>query len=290
MNKRQSRLFAIICTAVASIAFIGMTIDSHMRFGELTHAENITPAVTHGMDAWHANNCINCHTLFGEGAYYAPDLTKITKLRGEAYLKAYLQDPSKFYNEQTHRRLMPKQDLSEEDIDGIIAFLDWVSNVDNQGWPPRPILVSGASLPGTSLSTAQQSGEANAQAGETAPPPGARPTTSGDNPMALGETVFRSATPACVACHSIAPGVNLAGPSLAGITARAEAALASGEYHGEATDAAGFIRESILHPSAYLEPGPMYSANGTSFMHNTYAETLKPEEVDQLVAYLSTLK
>jgi nitric oxide reductase subunit C len=290
MNKRQSRLFAIICTAVASIAFIGMTIDSHMRFGELTHAENITPAVTHGMDAWHANNCINCHTLFGEGAYYAPDLTKITKLRGEAYLKAYLQDPSKFYNEQTHRRLMPKQDLSEEDIDGIIAFLDWVSNVDNPGWPPRPILVSGASLPGTSLSTAQLSGEANAQAGEIAPPPGARPTTRGDIPMALGETVFRSATPACVACHSIAPGVNLAGPSLAGITARAEAALASGEYHGEATDAAGFIRESILHPSAYLEPGPMYSANGTSFMPNTYAETLKPEEVDQLVAYLSTLK
>ena len=52
-------------------------------------------------------------------------------MRGEAYLKAYLRDPSKFYDEQKHRRLMPKQDLSEADISGLIAFLDWVSNVNN---------------------------------------------------------------------------------------------------------------------------------------------------------------
>lgn len=82
----------------------------------------------------------------------------------------------------------------------------------------------------------------------------------------------------------------MAGPSLAGISAEAEQVLASGEYKGEATDVAGFIRESILHPSAYLKPGDMYSAGGTSFMPNTYAETLTPEQVDQLVEYLSTLK
>ena len=53
-----------------------------------------------GKDVWHKNNCINCHTLFGEGAYYAPDLTKITAQRGAAYLRAFLKDPSKFYSEE----------------------------------------------------------------------------------------------------------------------------------------------------------------------------------------------
>ena len=34
----------------------------------------------------------------------------------------------------------------------------------------------------------------------------------------------------------------------------------------------------------------MYSAGGTSFMPNTYGKDLKPEQIDQLVAYLATFK
>jgi nitric oxide reductase subunit C len=292
MNKRQTRLFAIGCSALASVAFIAMTIDTHAQIAELTNAENLTPEVKHGSDVWHKCNCINCHTLFGEGAYYAPDLTKITKLRGESYLKAYMRDPSKFYDEQKHRRLMPKQDLSETEIHDLILFLTWVSNVDNQGWPPRPILVTGASLPGTSFSTGQQGGrEASAAEGaKSALPPGARPTTKEDDPIALGENLLRTAVPACVACHSIAPGVNLAGPSLAGVSARTRQLLTSEAYTGSAKDVAGYIRESILTPSAHRVPGAMYSADGTSFMPNTYAETLTSQEVDYLVAYLQSIK
>jgi len=283
MNKKQARLFAIGSSVVAAIAFIGLTIDSHRQFDKLTNADKITPEVTRGKDAWHKNNCINCHTVFGEGAYYAPDLTKITKHRGEAYLRAYLKDPSKFYDEKKHRRLMPKQDLSDQDITDLIAFLDWVSNVDNQGWPPRPILVTGATFPGTDASVAAATPTA-------ATPPGARPVSGAENPIALGEAVFRSATPACAACHSVAPGVNMAGPSLAGITGRFEALLASSQYKGKAKDVAGYLHESVLEPSAHVVPGPMYSANGVSFMPTTYAKDLTAAQVDQLAAYLSSLK
>jgi nitric oxide reductase subunit C len=288
MNKRQSRTFAFACTALAALAFLVLTIDSHRKFGELTHADKITPAVTAGNDVWHANNCINCHTLFGEGAYYAPDLTKITQLRGEQYLKAYMRDPSKFYNEQTHRRLMPKQDLSEDDINNLIAFLDWVSKVDNQGWPPRPILVTGSSIPGMDLTSAQQGHPSQNES--VGLPPGARPVTQSDDPIALGQALFRSVAPACNACHSTAPGVNMAGPSLAGVAARAEQHIGSADYRGEAKDAAGYIRESILSPSTYLVPGEMYSASGISFMPNTYHDALSAAQVDQLVAFLGTLK
>lgn len=290
MNKRQTRLFAIISTAVASLAFLGLTIDSHRQFPKLTNAENITPEVVHGQKVWHKYNCINCHTLFGEGAYYAPDLTKITQHRGDAYLTAYMKDPSQFYDEQKHRRLMPKQDLSDVEIKNLILFLDWVSKVDNQGWPPRPILVTGASIPGTDMSAERQAATIGAPKDASQTPPGARPLTSADNPIALGERVFRSASPACNACHSIAPGVNMAGPTLAGLASRAEQTLGSAEYKGKAKDIEGYIRESIVAPSAHLVPGAMYSANGVSFMPNTYEKALTPEQLDQLTAYLASLK
>ena len=288
MNKKQARVFAIGSTIVAALVFVGLTLDSHRQFDKLTNADKLTAAVSRGKDVWHDNNCINCHTLFGEGAYYAPDLTKITKLRGEAYLKAYMQDPSKFYDETRHRRLMPKQDLSETNITDLIAFLEWVSNVDNQGWPPRPILVTGATFPGTDSGAGTASPAKGAGTGEA--PPGARPTTSAENPIALGEAVFRSAVPACAACHSVAPGANMAGPTLAGLSARTEQLFASGQYKGKARNLADYIRESIVEPSAHVVPGPMYSANGVSFMPTTYGKDLAPAQVDQLVAYLSSLK
>lgn len=283
MNNRQARTFAIASTGISVLVFLILTLDSHRQFDTLTNAENITPEVTHGKDVWHKYNCINCHTLFGEGAYYAPDLTKITQHRGEAYLQAYMRDPAKFYDENKHRRLMPKQNLSEKEISDLIKFLDWVSKVDNQGWPPRPILVTGSFIPGADAVAAVAAGSADN-------PAGIRPVTDDDDPRAQGEHVFRSAIPACNACHSTAPGADMAGPTLAGLVTRAETILASGDYTGEATDVEGYIRESVIAPSAHLVPGDMYSANGTSFMPVGYEDSLTPEQLDHLIAYLATLK
>lgn len=283
MNNRQARMFAIVGTGLSVLLFLILTLDSHRQFGKLTNAENLTPEVIHGKDVWHKYNCINCHTLFGEGAYYAPDLTKITQHRGEAYLQAYMRDPSKFYDEKKHRRLMPKQDLSEKEIIDLIAFLDWVSKVDNQGWPPRPILVTGSFVPG-----ADSVGSINT--GDGVNPAAIRPVTAADDPRAQGEHVFRTATPACNACHSTAPGANMAGPTLAGLATRTAEIIASADYSGKATDIEGYIRESIVAPSAHLIPGEMYSAGGTSFMPTGYEESLSAEQLDHMIAYLATLK
>lgn len=246
MNKRQTRLFAIGSTAFAAVVFLGLTVDSHRQFPKLTNADNISETVVRGQNVWHAYNCINCHTMFGEGAYYAPDLTKITEQRGVPYLTAFLKDPSQFYDEQKHRRIMPNLNMKDDEISDVIAFMDWVSKVDNQGWPPRPILVSGGSIPGTDLAIDQQS----QQASDTSAPPGARPVSTDNNPIALGQALFKSAVPTCAACHSMAPGVNLAGPSLANLATVAEKTIASDDYKGKATNAEEFIRESIVEPSA----------------------------------------
>ncbi|NYT68908.1 c-type cytochrome [Pusillimonas noertemannii] len=289
MNKRQTRIFAIASTAIASLVFLVLTVDSHRQFPKLTNSQNITDEVVRGQNVWHANNCINCHTILGEGAYYAPDLTKITQHRGAPYLTAFLKDPSQFYDEQRHRRLMPNPNLSDQEISDLIAFMDWVSHIDNQGWPPRPILVTGGSIPGTELSIAQQDqSPSSAEAGGQ--PPGARPVDSSNDPIALGQALFHEAVPTCAACHSVAPGVNLAGPSLANLAATAQKVIDSPEYKGRATTVEGFIHESIVEPSAYLHPGPMYSANGVSFMPPSYGKDLTEEQIDHLVAYLASFK
>ncbi len=284
MNKRQARLFAIGSTLVAALAFLGLTIDSHRQFPKLTNAQNITPAVTHGKDVWHKNNCINCHTLFGEGAYYAPDLTKIAQHRGAAYLQAYLKDPSKFYDEQRHRRLMPKQDMTDVEIADLVAFLDWISKVDNQGWPPRPILVTGAGLGPMGAPQPIRT------AAGSVPPSGAAAGSGDKSPIALGEQVFKTSTPACAACHSLVPGAQMAGPSLAGVATRAQQSVEAAAYKGQAKDGAGYLRESIVQPSAHMVAGAMYSASGVSFMPATYGKDLTPDQIDHLVAYLATFK
>ena len=147
MTKRGTRLFFFVSTLASAAIFLGLTIDSHRQFPKLTHSAAIDASVIAGKHVWHRKNCTNCHTLLGEGAYYAPDLTQITTQRGAPYLREFLKDPSKFYSEERDGRLMPTLKLSDPEIDNVIAFLAWVSRIDTQGWPPRPILVKGSAVP-----------------------------------------------------------------------------------------------------------------------------------------------
>ncbi len=270
MTKKQAVLFFFVVTGVFTAVFIGLTIHSHTQFGELTNAHLITDEVLAGKDVWHHNNCVNCHTLMGEGAYYAPDLTRITNHRGEAYLAAFMEDPSRFYSWEEHGRVMPTLQLSDEEIRNVIAFLEWIAAIENYDWPPRPILVTGGAVPY----------------------PGARePAAASDEPVALGEALFRSSPPACFTCHSTSPGVVLSGPPVAGIAGRAEELVASEKYTGSATTAEEYVRESILEPHAHITEGPdFYAVNDRSIMPDNYDETLTPDQIEHLVAYLMSLR
>lgn len=101
----------------------------------------------------------------------------------------------------------------------------------------------------------------------------------------LKQSLGESAAPGCTSCHSLEPDQVIVGPSHAHVASRAEAVVQSDRYEGEATSAAGYLRESIIDPDAYVVPG--FDPN---LMYEQYSEVLTEEQISDLVAFLLTLE
>lgn len=136
MEKRAARNFFIWGTVICTAVFIWLTIDTHSTIPKRTKTDQLTEEVVLGKRIWHKYNCNDCHTILGIGGYYAPDMTKVYSLRGEAWLKAFLKNPE---SPDPQRRKMPNQGLSEDEIMRLIAFFKWVDGIDTNEWPPKPV-------------------------------------------------------------------------------------------------------------------------------------------------------
>lgn len=131
LSKKQAKTFFIGGTAVTFLAFIGLTIYSFSKENDQTNEENITEAVVRGKEIWEANNCMGCHTLLGEGAYYAPELTKVIDRRGPGYVKAVLMSPVPW---SPRGRKMVAYGLSNEEAEDMVAFFEWIGEIDLNGF------------------------------------------------------------------------------------------------------------------------------------------------------------
>jgi nitric oxide reductase subunit C len=137
LSKSQAKAFFLGGTGVFSAAFIALSVDSMRQVPALTHDDQITDSVARGKHLWEANNCMGCHTLFGEGAYYAPELTLVVQRRGKPWINLFLDDPEKMF---PGARKMVKYGFNQQQKDDLIAFLEWCGNVNLQGFPPKPPL------------------------------------------------------------------------------------------------------------------------------------------------------
>ena len=73
--------------------------------------------------------------MLGFGGYYSPDLTRVYSRRGEAYIRTAVAKPDSLFANSFRR--MPQQHLSQPEIDNLVAFFQWVSNIDTHDWPPQ---------------------------------------------------------------------------------------------------------------------------------------------------------
>src|SRR5262245_14528323 len=95
----------------------------------------------------------------------------------------------------------------------------------------------------------------------------------------------------CASCHDITrpwPGGDV-GPNLGNIATEAARIVRLPDYRGKAKDAAGYIRESIINPNAYIVPGRNYRMpDGQSVMPKDFAKTLSAKDMNDVVAFLLT--
>jgi nitric oxide reductase subunit C len=248
-----TRLFFAVCLLISVVAFV-LAIPSTFP------ASAMPPAPSVGMGIWKAYNCEGCHTFYGQGGAYAPDLTHIYATRGGDYLREFLLNPGAFHPNQ---RQMPMFGLTKSETDNLLAFLQWVGEQPAaQQWPPRPIEVSGggslAAQPNTSA--ANNSSDANS-----------------DDPVVRGKYLFSNAPAICSTCHSLQPDVVIVGPSLAGIASRAGSRVAG-------LSAEEYIRTSIVHPSEFIVPGFQ------DLMQKNFGDVLTSDQITDLIAYLMTQK
>lgn len=189
LSKSQARAFFLIGTLIFVVIFIGLTIDTVRRVPEQTKQTNMTEQVIQGKDIWDKNNCMGCHTLMGEGGYYAPELTKVYERRGPAWMKMFIKDPQAMYPGE---RKMIKYNFSDAEIDDLIAFFKWIGEMDLNGFPPKPNVLVPSQAPSGGVSVS--SVKAPAQFDQI-----------------------------CLACHAVGGKGGNVGPALDGVGARRDA-------------------------------------------------------------------
>jgi nitric oxide reductase subunit C len=111
-------------------------------FGVNLSPQEAAALVSHGKLTVQAKNCMNCHTLLGNGAYYAPDLTKAwldpswgNEAIREQLMITFLMDPVTNARTFGSGRRMPDLAITEPEARAIVAFLKFMSAVDTNGFP-----------------------------------------------------------------------------------------------------------------------------------------------------------
>jgi len=115
-------------------------------FGRSYSEDEARALIAKGKLVIQSRACMDCHTFFGNGAYYGPDLTKAwldpaweqmwmpmtqQKTREEAMVQ-FLMHPDRF---PTWGRQMPNLGITRDEAVATVAYLKWVASVDANGFP-----------------------------------------------------------------------------------------------------------------------------------------------------------
>lgn len=125
------------------LLFLALTFDTTATLPERDRRELLDPntelgrQIAQGKEVWENNNCIGCHSLLGEGAYFAPELGNVYVRFGNSTeaIKAFIQ--SRPADGIPGRRSMPQFNLSADELEAVAQFLKYSSQINTAGWPPN---------------------------------------------------------------------------------------------------------------------------------------------------------
>ena len=119
------------------LVFLALTFDTNRTLPGRDNRANLTAQVAAGKLVWERNNCIGCHTLLGEGAYFAPELGNVYTRFGnnKEAIKIFIK--SRPAEGVPGRRSMPQFNLTEQELDDVAEFLKYSSEINAAKWPPN---------------------------------------------------------------------------------------------------------------------------------------------------------
>lgn len=246
-----TRVFFTLCSILAAVILAVPLLSA-------STSPEMSTAARAGAEVWRSNGCEGCHTVYGQGGAFAPDLTGIYAQRGDTYLREFLVNPAAFH---VNQRVMPRFGLTVSETDNLLAFLEWVGQ--DSDWPPQMIRVNG----GAEAITGGVSEVVQAAPQDSVP----------SDPLANGRYWFSRPPANCATCHSLEPDVVIVGPSLAGIATRAQTRVAG-------QTAADYVRNSIVHPGDFIVPG------FANVMAQNLGDVLTSDQINNLIAFLMTLE
>ncbi len=205
MSNKAARNLFVLGSLFFFVIFLALTFDTMGKLDK--RAPVITEDINAGKMVWHKYDCIGCHTIFGNGSYFAPELGKVVEGKPKGYLKKFLMDPRGVNPKSS----MPKLGITSDEADKLIAFLEWASGVDTNGWPPKPILATAAGIGGKELTE--------------------------------GEKIYRSL--GCSGCHMIDGVGGTTGPELNGVGSRRDKEWLMGHFKDPQAYVPGSVMPSV---------------------------------------------
>jgi nitric oxide reductase subunit C len=123
--------------------FVGLAVHSHYYIVTTsTDKATLTDSVAAGKHIWEKHACVNCHTILGEGAYFAPELANVMTRWGvqddpQAAFEALKGWMDAMPSGIEGRRQMPNFGLTDEEYRQLADFLLWTNTIRAQDWPPN---------------------------------------------------------------------------------------------------------------------------------------------------------
>lgn len=300
---------ALIMLGLMMLVFIVLS-----GFSFISQRAQVTPdqiafgrhQATDGKRVFQAYNCMDCHTLVGNGAYFAPDLTTEFANVGPAWLAAFLPSAGAwptagavqaqlmnadiaaeagvntieaYYakypgaRSRVERRgggtsYMPNLPFHGDEVGQLIAYMKYTSAMDTEGWPPK--VKTGSIERRIALLRGSTSMPAPAA---SVTPAAAAPASPAERGAQLSQNY------GCVACHSIT-GQRVVGPPWNGLYG-SQVKLADGTT---VTADAAYLIESIVNPNAKVVAG--FPAGQMP----PYTGILSDDDMNAIVEYIHSLE
>ncbi len=265
----------------------------------------------YGKQVFQSYNCMDCHTIVGNGAYFAPDLTNIYPDAGPAYLKAYLASPgtypteavvniqlqdlikkeeikaeslNEYYRDYPRAQervverggieaLMPNLQFTKQEINALIAFFQYTGKLNTAGWPPT-VQAKESVIKAEKRKLEEKSGILREQSVAADASINSFET---DKNLSSGLKIANDM--GCIACHST-DGSEKIGPTWKNLY-ETRVTLTTGE---QIKADQNYLKRSILHPDEDIVEG--YPEG----VMPSYQGVFSDEELQQLIDYIKSLK